>query len=91
MLEFAATLTDVGTVKPGLLLVKPTVRPVVGAAVSETVQELDAAPASEAGLHTIDESAGAGLRDRLAVCDTPFRLAVTVTVALTDPLLAAEN
>ena len=86
----AGTLTEAGTVKAPLLLLRPTVVAMLGAVFRVRVQVLDAVPVSETGPHT-SEVTVVGISTRLAVCDDPFRLAVTVAVALTDPGVVTEN
>ncbi len=76
-----------------LLLRNATVVAAVAAVLNVTVQGLVEAPDSDAGVQIteLSDRGPAGVNVRLKVFDTPLRDAVTVTVALTAPLLTAEN
>lgn len=91
--EPARIFTDAGTTTAVLLLLNATAVAAVAAAPSVTVQLLDDAPESEVGLHVNAVRVGTPVvvKVRVAVFETPLRPAVTVTVALVDPLLAAVN
>jgi hypothetical protein len=79
----AATVTEVGTVSAAWLLLKDTAAPPVGAGLeSVTVQELDAFDPRLVGLHTTEETVAGVRRLIVALCEVPFRLAVTVAVPL---------
>ena len=82
--------TVAGTVNPALLLLRPTVVAVMGAVFRVTVQVLDTTPTSDVGLHASDDTV-VGISTRFAVWADPFKLAVTVAVALTDPALLTGN
>jgi len=103
--EPVAKETDCGTVSPGLLLFSVTVIPLLGAAFklivlpevdapfNVTVHIVDPLPAIDAGLQVIDDTVGGGaaVSATLPVCDVPLSVAVTIVVAVTVPLLTAEN
>jgi len=82
LVEPAGTVTEAGTVRAALLLLNDTTCPPVGAAlVWLTVQVLDAPEFTVEGEQaSADKTAGA-TRVRLAVCDPPFRVAVSRAVA----------
>jgi len=92
VVEFAGRVSDCGTVSAELLLLKPIVVRLAGALVSAKVHVLDPAPEIDVGLQVNDVIDTAEAESaRLTVWDTPFSVAVTITVAFTDPLLLAGN
>jgi hypothetical protein len=82
LVEPAGTVAEAGTVRAALLLLNDTTCPPVGAAlVWLTVQVLNAPELTVEGEQaSADKTAGA-TRVRLAVCDPPFRVAVSRAVA----------
>jgi hypothetical protein len=76
----AATITFAGTVSRPLLLLSDTCAPpVAGAFVSVTVHVELAPEPSVAGLHESELTPGA-TSEKVAVCEPPFRVAVTIAV-----------
>jgi hypothetical protein len=84
----AAIVSEAGTVTALLLLDKLTVAAVVAAALIVTMQESVPAPAREPLLHETALSAGGAADDddgfncRVVVSETPFEVAVSVTVCV---------
>jgi hypothetical protein len=78
--EPVATIADAGTVRFALLLTSAiTVNPVAGL-VKVTVQELVVPELRLEGLQVTEETANRASRFRVALCEPPFRVAVTVAV-----------
>lgn len=93
-LLFAPTATEVGAVSPAaLLFVSATVAPFAGAGfVSVTVQVVFALGPRAAARHCInDTAAGGATRVMVAVCEDPFKEAVTVGLSLTVNCLAVAG
>jgi len=76
----AATVTDAGTVSRALLSDTVTVVAAVGAFDSVTVHVLLAEEFRLVGVQANDVSVTGATRLMVAVCDTPFRVAVTVAL-----------
>jgi hypothetical protein len=74
----AGTVTDAGTVRAALLAPNDTTCPPVGAALFWlTVQVLDAPEFTVDGEQASADNTAGATRVRLAVCDPPFRVAVS--------------
>jgi len=90
VVEPAATVTDAGTVAAEVLLdVSATVVPPVGAMLLKVTVPVELSPpVTEVGLRETPVKVGA-VTVKLAVCDWPFNVAVTVAVAFAATALVA--
>ena len=76
-----ATVTEGGTVRAALLLVRFTTAPLPGAARFRTRVQVDEPPLLSAmGLQVIELTSSGGTRLSNTLCDEPFRVAVTVAL-----------
>ena len=81
LIDPADTVTEAGTVRAALLALNDTTCPPVGAAlVRLTVQVLDVPESNVEGAQASEDKTAGATRLRLAVCDPPFRVAVSRAV-----------
>ena len=90
-LALAGTVTEPGTMRVALVLVKLTVVPVAADLVSVTVQVVWPLAAREAAAHCKEETIGRVASVIVAVCEDPFKDAVMVGVSLAVNCLAVAT